>query len=85
MILISGAAASCMPKVVTPKINRASYAELKDTEPDCTNEITALEESADKHDGLIFDALFCYRKVWKHWENGYRVLDAQLGAMNEPG
>ena len=82
-ILISGAGASCVPKIVTPDINRASYVELKDTEPDCSQEIQALEGSSEKTDGLILDALYCYRKLWKHWENSYRVLDAQVGAINE--
>lgn len=82
-ILISGILLSCVPKVVTPEINRASYIELKNTEPDCTNQITALEDSTDNSDELVLEALFCYRKVWKHWENSYKVLDAQLETMNE--
>jgi len=82
-ILISVALLSCVPKVVTPEINRASYVDLKDGEPECTDEITALEESPVNSDELVLDALFCYRKVWKHWENSYRVLDAQLESMNE--
>jgi hypothetical protein len=80
-ILISGVLLSCVPKVVTPEINRASYIELKDTEPDCAREIVVLQESPDKPDELVLDALYCYRKVWKHWENEYRVLDAQLESM----
>ena len=83
ILMISGALASCAPKLITPEIEHTSYGELKAAEPDCVLQITALEESPDNSDELVLDALFCYRSVWKHWENNYRVLDAKLGALNE--
>lgn len=79
------------PKVVTPEISRKSYKVLKETQPDCSAQIGALEAAEDKTDpapvtsDLILDALYCYRSVWKHWENEYRVLDAQLDAINNAG
>ena len=82
VILIS--AAACVPRVVTPELSHKTYAQLKDSEPDCAAELESLQESDDKTDDLILDALYCYRMVWKHWENEYRVLDARLGALNEP-
>ena len=81
VILIS--AGACVPKVVTPEFSRKTYVELKDSEPDCSREIEALRESPNNSDELILGALYCYRKVWKHWENEYRVLDARLGALND--
>lgn len=83
------------PKVVTPEINRRSYESVKETQPDCRAQIGALEaarEMADPltrcpavTDDLILDALYCYRSVWKHWENEYRVLDAELDAAQDGG
>ena len=79
------------PRVVTPEISRKSYKALKETQPDCSAQIGALEAAEDKTDpaavtsDLILDALYCYRSVWKHWENEYRVLDAQLDALNPGG
>lgn len=61
------------PKVITPEINRKSYQELRETQPDCTAQIAALqaaEEMPDPKTGcsaltseLILDALYCYRSV----------------------
>ncbi len=92
MISFSACAA---PKVITPEINRESYVALKETQPDCKMQIGALEaarETADPlttcpivRDDLILDALYCYRSVWKHWENAYRVLDAELDAAQNGG
>ena len=84
-VLINGSLLSCVPNVVTPEIERVSYVELKETEPDCSREIQVLQESPDKPDELVLDALYCYRRVWKHWENEYRVLDSQLESMNTAG
>lgn len=92
MISLSACAA---PKVITPEINRESYEALKESQPDCKMQIGALEavrETADPmttcsivRDELILDALYCYRSVWKHWENAYRVLDAELDAAQNGG
>lgn len=90
MVMISLCACGA-PRVVTPEISRKSYEELKETQPDCTAQIGALEAAEDKTDpapvtsDLILDALYCYRSVWKHWENEYRVLDSQLDAINNAG
>jgi len=92
MISLSACSA---PKVIAPEINRDSYEALKESQPDCKMQIGALEaarETADPlttcpivWDDLILDALYCYRSVWKHWENAYRVLDAELDAAAKGG
>jgi len=92
MISLSACAA---PKLITPEINRESYEALKESQPGCKAQIGALEaarETADPlttcpivRDDLILDALYCYRSVWKHWENAYRVLDAELDAAQNGG
>ena len=83
------------PRVVTPEINLRSYESLKETQPDCMAQIGALEAAREMTDpltqcpavtdDLILDALYCYRSVWKHWENEYRVLDAELDAAQDGG
>jgi hypothetical protein len=83
------------PKIITPEINRESYEALKESEPDCKAQIGALEAARELpdplttcpivSDELILDALYCYRSVWKHWENAYRVLDAKLDAAGKGG
>ena len=92
MISISACGA---PRVVTPEISRKSYESLKETQPDCMAQIGALEAAREMTDpltqcpavtdDLILDALYCYRSVWKHWENEYRVLDAELDAAQDGG
>ena len=82
-LMISGALFSCAPKLVTPDFEFKRYSEIKQDEPDCSGEIRVLEISADNPDELVLDALFCYRTVWKHWENAYRIFDAQIGAIDE--
>lgn len=79
LILIS--ATSCASKIVTPDIERRSYVEFKCAQPDCGRVLSALRYSEVKSDRLILDTLFCYRSVWKYWENEYEILDAQLGAI----
>jgi hypothetical protein len=83
------------PKVVMPEISRRSYESLKETQPDCKMQIGALEAARELPDPLttcpivsdvlILDALYCYRSVWKHWENAYRVLDAELDSAEIGG
>jgi hypothetical protein len=83
------------PRVVTPEINHRSYEALKETQPGCMAQIGALEAAREMTDpltqcpavtdDLILDALYCYRSVWKHWENEYRVLDAELDAAQLEG
>ena len=82
-VLISLNLLSCAPAVIMPEIEYISYPELKQSEPDCTAEIEALEALEEKTDDSVLEALFCYRSVWKHWENSYRVLDAQLQAIKD--
>ncbi len=92
MISLSACAA---PKVITPEISRESYEALKESQPDCMMQIGALEAARETpdplttcpvvRDDLILDALYCYRSVWKHWENAYRVLDAELDATQYGG
>ncbi len=82
-------------KMVMPEISRKSYESLKETQPDCTAQIGMLEAARNLpdplttcpivKDELILDALYCYRSVWKHWENAYRVLDAEIGAAEDGG
>ena len=81
LILIS--LTSCAPKVVTPKIDYQSYAELKQAQPNCGGELSALTASEEKSDELILETIFCYRSVWKYWENEYLILDTQLQTINQ--
>lgn len=81
LILIS--TASCAPKIVTPEIEYRSYAELKADQLNCGGELSALTAAEVKSDELILDTLFCYRSVWKYWENEYLILDTQLGTINQ--
>lgn len=95
LILMISASACSAPKVITPEISRKSYAEIRETQPDCRAQIMALEAAGERTDPatgcssvtneLVLDALYCYRRVWKHWENEYRVLDAGLDAMESKG
>jgi hypothetical protein len=79
LILIS--AASCAPKLVTPEIDYNHYAELKQVQPNCGGELSALTSAEVKSDKLILDTLFCYRSIWKYWENEYLILDTQLESV----
>ena len=79
VILIS--AASCAPKIVIPQIEYKAYTELVETQPDCSVELEALTDAEHKSDQLILDTLYCYRKVWKYWENEYQIIDTQLGTL----
>lgn len=81
LILIS--TASCAPKVVTPEIDYQPYAELKQAQPDCGGELSALTSTEVKSDELILNTLFCYRTIWKYWENEYLILDTQLQTLNQ--
>ena len=81
LILISFT--SCAPKIVTPEIDYKQYTELKEHQPDCERELSTLTNSEVKSDQLILDTLFCYRTVWKYWENEYQILDSQLESINE--
>ncbi|MEW6146112.1 MAG: hypothetical protein AB1598_13960 [Thermodesulfobacteriota bacterium] len=87
--------ACAAPRVITPEISRESYEALKESQPDCKMQIGALEAARELpdpltacpivSDDLILDALYCYRSVWKHWENAYRVLDTELDAAQMGG
>jgi hypothetical protein len=66
---------------VTPKIEYKSYVELKKEQPECGGELAALTAAEEKSDKLILDTLFCYRSIWKYWEEEYQILDAQMGAV----
>ena len=79
LILIS--ITSCAPKIVTPEIDYRSYAELKHSQPNCGGELSALTSAEVKSDKLILDTLFCYRSIWKYWENEYLILDTQLESV----
>ncbi len=81
LILISFA--SCAPKLVTPEIGYRSYSELKNDQPNCGGELSALTSAEVKSDELILKTLFCYRTIWKYWENEYLILDTQLGTINQ--
>jgi len=81
LILIS--ITSCAPKIVTPKIDYQHYTELKANQPDCGGELSALTHSKVKSDKLILDTIYCYRSVWKYWENEYQILDSQLESLNQ--
>jgi hypothetical protein len=81
MISLTGGA----PRVVSPEISRRSYESIKETQPDCRAQIGArrAREMADPltqcpavTDDLILTP-HCYGAV-KHWENEYRVLDAEI-------
>lgn len=80
LILISFT--SCAPKFVAPQIDYQSYGELKKNQPNCGGELSALTASEEKSDELILNTLFCYRSVWKYWENEYLILDTQLQTIN---
>lgn len=81
LILISFA--SCAPKIVTPQIEYQSYGELKQSQPNCGGELSALTASEIKSDDLILDTIFCYRTIWKYWEGEYIILHTQLEAVTE--
>lgn len=85
LILMISLAACGAPKIVVPEITRKSYSELRETQPDCTMEIEAIEAADEIPAELALDALYCYRRVWKHWENEYRILDAELEAVEKGG
>jgi len=81
LILISFS--SCAPKLVTPEIDYKHYPELKENQPDCGGELSALTSAEIKSDQLILDTLFCYRTVWKYWEREYQILDSQIESINQ--
>ncbi len=83
IFLIVISLASCAPKIVTPEIDYKHYTELKDHQPNCGGELSALAHAQVKSDRLILDALYCYRRVWKYWENEYQILDSQLESINQ--
>jgi len=81
LILISFS--SCAPKLVTPEIDYKHYPELKENQPDCGGELSALTSAEIKSDQQILNTLFCYRTVWKYWENEYQILDSQIESINQ--
>ncbi|GJM14967.1 MAG: hypothetical protein DHS20C13_02940 [Thermodesulfobacteriota bacterium] len=81
LILISFT--SCAPRIITPRVDYQPYEELKESQPNCGGELSALTSAEVKSDQLILDTLFCYRTVWKYWENEYLILDTQLGTINQ--
>lgn len=81
LILIN--AVSCAPRIVTPEIDYQTYPELKRGQPDCRDELSTLTGADVKSDKLILDTLYCYRSVWKYWENEYLILDTQLQTVNQ--
>jgi len=81
ILLISLSA--CVPQVVVPEIDYKHYPELKENQPDCGGELSPLTHSKVKSDQLILDTLFCYRAVWKYWENEYQILDSQIESINQ--
>ena len=95
LIMIISHPGCSAPRVVSPEISRRSYKEISETQPDCRAQIAALEIAGEKFDPatgcsavtseLLLDALYCYRSVWKHWENEYRILDSELDAVGSGG
>lgn len=85
MILISITACGS-PKLVVPRIEYKTYAEIKAEQPDCTPEIDRMEAAFNGGAGMdaeaaAIDTLNCYRAVFKIWENYYRILDAKLQTL----
>ena len=77
-------------KVVTPEIPYKSHAVLKQAQPNCLDEINAMEEAFISGSGLekenaCLNTVKCYRSIGRYWENSYRVIDAELKTMQGHG
>lgn len=86
-ILISLTTACGSPKLVVPKIEYKTYAEVKAAEPSCVPQIDAMERAfidgagIDQESACIENAK-CYSDVKRYWENYYKILDAKLYILN---
>ena len=90
-ILISSLTTACgSPRLVVPRVEYKTYAEIEAEQPNCTPYIDQMEAAFNGGDGLdaeaaAIDTLNCYRAVFKIWENYYRILDAELQVINAHG
>jgi len=82
LILIS--LTSCVPQLVVSELHHKTHAVLKENQPNCTEYINALEDAEnDLKIDRCLDTVWCYRSLWKYWENEYQILDTQLESMNK--